>query len=159
MNGAGTDRPLVVGVGNRDRGDDAVGPQIAARIAALGVPGLDVVEHEEPLGLVPHLLERDHVVIVDASAPRGRPGRLAVHVVGDSQLNAGAEGTGGTHGFGVVQAVELTRALGRLPTRLVLIGVEAATLEAGRPLSQAVSRTVDGRPVCAMVDYRRRVSG
>jgi len=136
-------RPLVVGVGNPDRGDDAIGPHVAARVAALGPPGVDVVERGEPVDLVPHLLERDHMVIVDAAAPRGRPGRLRVHVVGATAPAAGAGGAGGTHGFGVAEAVELARALGRLPARLVLIGVEAGTLAAGEPLSAAVSGCVD----------------
>jgi hydrogenase maturation protease len=136
-------RPLVVGVGNPDRGDDAIGPHVAARVAALGVPGVDVVERREPLDLVEDLLERDHVVIVDASAPAGRPGLLQVHAVGEAALSPGVDAAGGTHGFGVTEAVELARALGRLPPRLVLIGVEAGALQAGQPLSAAVSSRVD----------------
>ena len=136
-------RLLVAGVGNPDRGDDGAGPQVVARIALLGLPGLDLIEQAEPLDLVPHLRQRDHVVIVDASAPRGRPGRVRVQRVGDTALTSGGLGGGGTHGFGVVEAVELARSLGPLPSRLVLIGVEAATFEHSRTLSPAVHAGLD----------------
>ena len=136
-------RPLVAGVGNPDRGDDGAGPQVVARIAALGLPGLDLVDQAEPLDLVSHLRERDSVVIVDASAPRGRPGRVQVHRVEDAPLISGGPGADGTHGLGVAEAIELARALGRLPSRLVLIAVEAASFEHGRTLSPAVRAGLD----------------
>lgn len=94
------------------------------------------------------------MVIVDASAPRGRPGRVQVHLVGDSELSAGGVGTAGTHGFGVAEAVELIRALGQLPSRLVLIGVEAGTLDAGRPLSPAVSARLNDAVQAALAAAR-----
>jgi len=53
-------------------------------------------------------------------------------------------GTGrdGTHAFGLAAAVELARALHRLPPRLVLIGIEAGGLEHGEPLSAPVRAAV-----------------
>jgi hydrogenase maturation protease len=51
-------------------------------------------------------------------------------------------GRGGTHAFGLAAAVELSRALNRLPRRLVLVGIEAGGLEHGEPLSAPVSAAV-----------------
>jgi hydrogenase maturation protease len=48
-----------------------------------------------------------------------------------------------THAFGVGDAVELARALGRLPRRVVVYGVEGAGFESGAPLSPAVAAAVD----------------
>jgi hydrogenase maturation protease len=50
---------------------------------------------------------------------------------------------GSSHGIGVAEAVELARALGRLPRRLTLIGVEAAGFEVGASLSSAVADRLD----------------
>ena len=41
---------LVVGIGNRSRGDDAVGPEVASRVAQLGLPGVAVAMLDEPHG-------------------------------------------------------------------------------------------------------------
>ena len=48
-----------------------------------------------------------------------------------------------THGLGVSEAIELARAVKRLPGRVVVYGVELGRLEAGEPLSLAVRRGVE----------------
>jgi hydrogenase maturation protease len=48
-----------------------------------------------------------------------------------------------THHFGVHEAVELARALGQLPERVVLVGIEAANVEPGQQLSPEVEAAVD----------------
>ncbi len=138
--------PLVVGIGNRTRGDDAAGPEVAARVAArvaeLDVPGVTVVVQDEPLALVEHLTSHTEVVVVDAVAPGGDPGRVHVWHVGPSPLPRDVRAIG-SHGLGVAEAVELARALGRLPRRLTLVGVEAQTLSLGEPLSDRVGERLD----------------
>ena len=47
-----------------------------------------------------------------------------------------------THAFGVADAVELARALGRLPGRLDVYAIEGASFAAGDRLSPAVERAV-----------------
>jgi hydrogenase maturation protease len=49
-----------------------------------------------------------------------------------------------THAFGVGDAVELSRALGRLPGRLVVYGVDGSDFAAGAALSGPVETAVDG---------------
>ena len=48
-----------------------------------------------------------------------------------------------THAFGVSDAVELARALGRLPDRLDVYAIEGASFAAGDGLSPDVERAVD----------------
>ena len=48
-----------------------------------------------------------------------------------------------THTLGVGEAIELARALGRLPARIVLYGIEAESIAAGGDLTPAVARAVD----------------
>ncbi|HSE10948.1 MAG TPA: hydrogenase maturation protease, partial [Nocardioidaceae bacterium] len=125
---------LVIGIGNRSRGDDAVGPEVASRVASLNLRGVTVVEHGGPLALVDQLGEHDDVVVVDATASHGEPGSVRVVRVGETPLKFDPAFTS-SHGIGVAEAVELARSLGRLPRRLTLVGVEAADFEAGAPLS------------------------
>ena len=117
---------------------------MAARVAALGLPDVEVVAHEEPLALLDHVAQHDEVVVVDAAAPRDDPGRVDIWVVA-----AGSDSlprppvTLGSHGLGVADAVELCRALGQLPERLTIVGIEAASFVPGAPLSGSVSARLD----------------
>jgi hydrogenase maturation protease len=55
-----------------------------------------------------------------------------------------------THELDVSVAIELARAIGRMPAQLLLVGVEAAQTEWGTPLSAAVEAAID-----AVVDLVR----
>lgn len=134
---------LVVGVGNVARGDDAVGPLVAARVTRLGLPNVEVVVHDEPLALVDHLATHDDVVVVDAvMSRRGGPGTVHVVRVGSAPLRSDSSAWG-SHGLGVAEAVELARALGRLPQRLTFVGVEAQVLDVGAPMTDRVQDSLD----------------
>jgi hydrogenase maturation protease len=141
---------VVVGIGNPARGDDGVGPQVAARIAALDLPGVRVVVRGDPLGLLDEL-DGDQVVVVDAVRGAGPPGAVQVRVVGRRGLPRPSTGPPGTHGLGVAEVVELARALDRLPRRLVLVGVEAGSFAHDRPLTGVVRDGVE-RAVRAVLD-------
>lgn len=141
---------LVVGVGNPERGDDGVGPEVAALVARLNLPDVDVVVYDEPLALLEHLGTHDDVVVVDATAPAGTPGTVRVVHVGPAPLRRDVPGLG-SHGLGIADAVELARALGRLPRRLTLVGVEAEDFTTGAPFSASVLQRLDDA-VAAVVD-------
>ena len=133
---------LVIGIGNRSRGDDAVGPEVASRVAQLGLTEVAVVVLDEPIALVEQLGTHDDVVVVDAIDPRGHPGRVHVRHLGSAPLRREPPALG-SHGLGVAHAVELARALGLLPKRLTLVGVEARTFRLGDPLSAQVRGSLD----------------
>jgi hydrogenase maturation protease len=142
---------LVIGVGNRDRGDDAVGPVVCDLIAARGLPGVDTLVFEgSVLDLPMHWGSADRVVIVDAAAPRGRPGRVTdvdalVH-------RLVAPSTASTHTVDVGAAVELAHALGRMPAELSIVGIEGASFEFGDALDSTVLHAA--RRVAARISRR-----
>lgn len=136
---------LVVGLGSPDRGDDAVGPTVARAVAALGLPGVQVAEHEDPTALIDLWSGCTLSVVVDAVCADGEPGSLVLRDTGPGGRPLSQStwsGRGGTHAFGLGAAVELARALNKLPERVVLIGIEAATFEHGAPLSAPVAAAV-----------------
>jgi hydrogenase maturation protease len=141
---AGTDPAavLVLGVGRPDRGDDAVGPAVAARAVELVPPEVTVVERVEPAGLIDAWAGADLVVVADAVRSGQPPG--TVHVLhpchGPLPVRTGA---GGTHGLGLAEMIELGRALRRLPPELVVVGVETRQFGLGEPMSPQVSACVE----------------
>jgi hydrogenase maturation protease len=128
---------LVIGVGNRDRGDDAVGPVVCDLVTAAGLPGVDTLVFEgSVLDLPMHWGPDDRVVIVDAAAPAGHPGRVTVIDALENRLHAPS--TASTHAVDVGAAVELARALGRMPAALSIIGIEGASFGFGDTLHPTV---------------------
>jgi hydrogenase maturation protease len=153
---------LVVGLGNPDRGDDAVGSHVARAVAALRDPLVEVLVHEDPVDLVDLWAGRDRVVVVDATLGGSVPGTLCLLETGTglaplAEAAWGRAGRGGTHAFGLATAVELARALGRLPAHVTVIGVQAQGLEHGAPLSPAVAAAVP-LAVDAVLDAAHGVS-
>jgi hydrogenase maturation protease len=132
-----SERVLVVGVGNRARGDDGAGPEVALLLAALAPPGVDVLPWEgDLLGLLDRWSGYEHVVVVDATLsdlPAGSVCRLHAGTRCRSSVATSS------HGLGVPELVALAQALGRSPPRLELIGIEGAGFEPLTALSPAVA--------------------
>jgi hydrogenase maturation protease len=156
----------VIGIGAPDRGDDAIGPAVVATVAesiarhALGAhrlgaddpavpPGTRVLNRSDPTRLVEEMAGADLVVVVDAVRTGAPAGTLLVLETGAGQpplpVVAGS-GAPGSHGLGVADALELARALRRLPDRVVVIGVEGVRFDHGAPQSEAVRAAI---PVAA----------
>jgi hydrogenase maturation protease len=138
-----TRRIRVIGCGNPEAGDDAAGllSVRAARAALEAMPNVEVVEAGSGLNVV-HLLEDvDAVVVVDAvRSPGGdrTPGEIVRAEAGPDGLPAAIGSSLSSHGLGLAEAVGLAVALGEAP-RVVFLGIEAAEVAAGQPLSAAVS--------------------
>jgi hydrogenase maturation protease len=128
-------RALVVGIGNAYRGDDAAGLAVAERIRAAAPPCVEVVEQEgEPVSLIDAWGHARVVYLVDAVSSGGEPGSV-YRFDATAQPLGGRFSHRGTHAFGVAETVELARALGRLPHRVICYGIEGGSFAAGTGLS------------------------
>jgi hydrogenase maturation protease len=147
---------VVVGIGNAERGDDGVGLEVARLVEQLHLPEVHVTQVREPVQLLDEFLAADIVVVVDALSSGAPVGTIAVREVDDRPLPEWT-GAGGTHAVGLGAVVELARAIGRLPTRLVIVGVEGAAFDAGADMSPPVhvSMEVAANTVAALVQGRR----
>lgn len=153
---------LVVGLGSPDRGDDAIGGEVARRVAALALPRVDVMAHEDPTDLIELWADYDAVVVVDAVSSGAPAGQVRVLEIGAGldplpESAWARTGRGGTHAFGLAEAVELARALRRLPARVSVVGVEAGGFDHGAPLSTELAAAVPAvAGVVAKVIARQR---
>jgi len=68
---------LVLAVGNPSRGDDALGPELAARLEAAALPGVEViVEFQLQVENALDLVGRERVIFVDAATGTPAPFEL-----------------------------------------------------------------------------------
>jgi hydrogenase maturation protease len=136
-------RYVVVGIGNEYRGDDGAGLAIAERLRSRVPAGVTVVPCEqEPSRLIDAWQEADAALVVDAVESGAEPGTLHRFDAGAVPLPARVFRSS-THAFGLGDAVELARALGKVPGRVVVYGIEGAAFTAGRGLSGPVEAAVE----------------
>ncbi len=132
----------VVGVGNPSRGDDGVGPAVAAEVAARLDPAIDVVvSTADPSRLIERWGSAGTVVLIDAMVDDVAPGTVMVFDASVDPLPADLESIS-SHGMGIPATVELARSLGRLPEHLVVVGVAGQDFE-GTGLTSEVAGAVE----------------
>jgi hydrogenase maturation protease len=133
----------VIGVGNDLRGDDGAGLLVARKLARTCSPNVRVVECEgEPVSMLDLWGDCETAIVVDTTQSGAAPGtirRIAAHA---GPLPPGLAGTS-THLLGVADAIELARALGRLPSTTIVYGIEGGTFETGAGVSEVVESAVE----------------
>lgn len=126
---------LVIGIGNPHRGDDAAGISVAERLGApravTSAGGAELIDLWE---------DRREVVVVDATRSGEAAGTLTRFEAASEPLPAANFAS--SHSFGLAETVELARALGRLPHRLQVYGIEGAVFELGSEMTPEVRETV-----------------
>jgi len=131
---------LLIGVGNAWRRDDGAGPAVAERLA--DHPGLrTLVLPGEGSELIEAWSGQAHVIVVDAMRS-GAPAGTIRHFDAVTQPLPAGEFPSLSHRFGLAEAVEMARILGRLPARLDIWGIEAGDAGQGPGLSPKVDAAV-----------------
>jgi hydrogenase maturation protease len=127
---------IVIGIGNRDRGDDGAGIAVAEELTELTTHAVA----SGSLDLYELWTADDDVVVVDAMRSGATPGTVRSFDVTDEPLPD--ETFASTHSFGPAASIEIARALGRMPASIEVIGIEAGDFTAGAAMSPAVARAV-----------------
>ncbi len=133
----------VIGIGNRDRGDDGLGPLVVERLsgriprdASLGV------RHGDALSLLDDWKGADPAILVDAAALISAPGVIhRIDLIAEMiplELSLAS-----THAFGISQAISLGRVLDLLPRHLILYAVEGENFARGFGMTPAVSAAAE----------------
>jgi hydrogenase maturation protease len=132
---------MVIGIGNAWRRDDAAGLAVARQLRG-ALDGVDVLEREgEPAGLMDTWQVAERLWLVDAVSSGAEPGTVYRVDVTQNELPPELF-RASTHHLGLAEAVELARALDRLPSHVVFYGIEGGSFEAGEGLSPPVEAAV-----------------
>lgn len=129
----------IIGCGNPDRGDDRAGVLVAERLRELGIAA--ETHTGELLALIEAWDAADDVILIDAVVTGAPPGTVHMWDGRPPRVLHGAEVS--THGLDLAQIIELAQALGRLPARLRLYGIEARQFDPGSSISPEVHQAVE----------------
>lgn len=106
----------------------------------LGFPAL---EHSgEGAGLIEAWSGVDYAIIIDATTSGMAPGTVQRFDAAEVAPPRGLFRYS-SHLFGLAEAVETARVLGRLPRRLIIYGIEGGCFDFGEALSSAVAPAVE----------------
>jgi hydrogenase maturation protease len=138
-----TTATVIVGAGNAFRRDDGAGLVAARRLGgSLSRDARVVLKEGDFASLLGDWGETDAVVVIDATWSGSAPGTIRRYEAHQRPLPSRFSRSS-THAFGLAQTVELARALGRLPARLIVFGIEGRDFNPGDGLSPAVDAAVD----------------
>jgi hydrogenase maturation protease len=132
-------RLLVLGLGNPLCRDDGLGVAAVARLLARWEPPPGAVVLDGGtlgLSLLPHLEDAEDAILVDAIRDDAPPGTL-VRLEG-AEVGPAVEARLSVHQVGVADLFAAAALRGRLPPRLVLLGVVPAALDVAIGLSPEV---------------------
>jgi hydrogenase maturation protease len=155
MSGGGGARVIVIGVGTEFRCDDGAGPAVVSRLRGTVPADVELLCSDgEPTRLMETWTHAAVAIVVDAvSGGDAAPGTLHRVVVPEPASAKSAAPVPGraasmaapasSHGLGLSAAIELSRALSRLPARLILHGVQGEAFGYGQAFSPAVAAAID----------------
>ncbi len=132
----------IIGIGNRLRGDDALGPLMIDALRAGADVDLELIDAgSDALGLIEYLEDRKQVVLVDACRMGAEPGTVRCFqppevrlVLRDDPLSL--------HGLGLAETLQLAASLQMLPEDLKIIGIEPDSIQFNRNLSPPAQRAL-----------------
>jgi hydrogenase maturation protease len=129
---------LILGIGNLLLSDEGVGPHAVRLLAGREIPpGVEVLDGgTSGADLVDHLEGRAKVIVIDAASGAGPPGTIYRCEARDLMEQGDALSL---HEFGLVETLRMADQLGCAPGRVVVLGVQPATIAPGLDLSPAVA--------------------
>ena len=140
----GRARSTVIGIGCDLRGDDAAGPAVVRLLQ--GSPAsahVELVVAAQPIDAIDHWAGACLAVVVDSVVSGEPPGTIHCFDGASEGMWCEARTHPGTHGLGLAEAMQIGRALGRTPDRLVVIGIEGSEYGHGTPMSAEVAAAVE----------------
>jgi hydrogenase maturation protease len=137
-------RRLIIGVGSEYQGDDGVGRHVARKLQDTLPPDITVLEES---GDAANLMEAwkgaDYVIIIDAMVSGAAPGTILRLDATETPLPRELFPHFSTHTYSVAESIELARFLGRLPSKIIIYGIEGKQFRTNGELSLELLQKTD----------------
>jgi len=128
----------VVGVGNLLMKDEGVGVHILEYLAKKGIPeNVSLFDAGTAFSeIISEMEGYEKLIIVDAVHGGGKPGTVYCFEIEDVQTRKGFFLS--LHDVGVIEALQMERLIGKIPERIIFMGIEPFKVEPGMELSPEI---------------------
>jgi hydrogenase maturation protease len=136
---------LIGGIGNVLLGDDGVGPYVARLLAARYEfdEGVEVADLGTPaLDLIDQISAKDAVILIDSIETDAAPGTVVLYRKADIVRHCPTVRMD-PHSPALVDTILSADFFGIAPADVLLVGIQAASFEAGCSLSRSVAASLD----------------
>lgn len=137
-------KPLVIGLGNRWRGDDGIGAQVIDQLRKVNLTGVDLRDCPgDNMDLINSWQDRDITYVVDACRdPKLVDGTLLTieNACTDNSRLAQLRHPTSSHVLDLQQAIALSQVLDKAPQQLTVFAIAASSFQTGtgpQPVVQA----------------------
>jgi len=134
---------VIIGVGNDYRSDDGAGLQAARELGSLNLPRVKIVDGVgDGTDMINAWQDAGAVFVIDSVLSGAEPG--TVHRFDglkdqiDEEIFAGYS----THAYSIPKTIKLARTIDRLPSALVIYGIEGRSYAPGKGVSPEVALAV-----------------
>jgi len=135
---------VVVGVGNYYRSDDSAGLLVARRLEKLAPENVNIIECVgDNFDLMNAWDGADILILVDAMSSGADPGTI-FRIEAHNRSIPTYLFHQSTHSFTVAHTIELARLLGKLPSKVLIFGIEGSNFDPGESLSEDMTRAIEG---------------
>lgn len=137
-------RVVIIGVGNYLMGDEGAGIHAIQKLRTAELPyNCEIVDGGTAGFSLLHIIEdRDLVVIIDCADFGGAPGEMRIFDPDD--LRREETRTAGLHATDLLTVLNLARAAGNYPLKVIIIGIQPGKIGMGTTLSAKVESALDG---------------
>jgi len=132
----------VIGIGNRLRGDDALGPLVIDELKLMNGSDLELVDvGSDALSILEHLSDKKKVVIIDACKMGREPGSVVSFSPEEADVVLDHDPLS-LHGLGLAEALRMAGSLQMLPEDLKIIGIEPESIQFNSQLSRTAQQAM-----------------
>lgn len=133
--------PIIIGIGNEFRGDDAVGIIIARKLKK-DFPTLEIIEFQQTeLDLIDYFKRFKSVVLIDAiSSTESKKGTIEKFII-DQDFEFSRLNYFSSHSISLGEILGIAKIMNSLPNKLVIIGINASNFQMGTQISFDIEAT------------------
>ena len=135
---------LIIGIGNPYRRDDGAGRAVVRRLSDEALDNVSIIEETgEAAALMEVWRGAREVILVDAVRSGSEPGAVFRFDATVEPLPQSYFAPVSTHAFSAAESIELARALGQMPSRVIVYGIEGKDFGQGEGFSPEVEGAID----------------
>lgn len=133
--------PLIIGIGNEFRGDDAAGILIARKLKN-DFPEIEIIEFFEiELDLIDYFKKYDNIIIIDAlKSHKSEAGTIEIFEITENFEFTSLQYFS-SHSISLSDVLKFSKILNCLPKKLIIIGINSTNFEMGSHISFDIERT------------------